>query len=67
MKAQVCCSAIGMQKTIELAHFRTLPTEGHMHIAHTLDLARKCSIKSATLLAGGRAWVYMEHELGGDR
>jgi hypothetical protein len=34
---------------------------------HTVDLAGKCSEESATLLGGGRAWVYMEHELGGDR
>jgi hypothetical protein len=34
---------------------------------HTVDLAGKCSEESATLLRGGRAWVYTEHELGGDR
>jgi hypothetical protein len=34
---------------------------------HTVDLAGKCSIESATLLGEGGAWVYMEHELGGDR
>jgi hypothetical protein len=34
---------------------------------HTVDLAGKCSIESATLLEGRGAWVYMEHELGGDR
>jgi hypothetical protein len=33
----------------------------------TVDLAGKCSIESATLLEGQGAWVYMEHELGGDR
>jgi hypothetical protein len=33
---------------------------------HTVDLAGKCSIESATLLwGGGAAWVYMEQ--GGDR
>jgi len=29
--------------------------------------AGKCSIESATLLEGRGAWVYMKHELGGDR
>jgi hypothetical protein len=31
------------------------------------NLAGKCSKESATLIGGGGAWVYMEHELGGDR
>jgi hypothetical protein len=34
---------------------------------HTsVNLAGKCSKDSATLIGGGRAWVYMEHKLGGD-
>ncbi len=34
---------------------------------HTVDLAGKCSIESATLLGEGGAWVYMEYKLGGYR
>ncbi len=35
---------------------------------HTsVNLAGKCSKESTTLIGGGGAWVYMEHELGGDR
>ncbi len=70
MKAKVCWSvlrlpisyALVMLKTIEHAHSHTLQTERHTYGGS----GRKCSIESATLLGEERAWVYMEHKLGGD-